>query len=184
MDKERRIRLSKLMSYVLRHNPWKFGLKPDEYGFVSIKDLIRAISRIYSWITEENVKEVIAEDEKGRFEIRRSKIRARYGHSYEVRINHEEDRSSKILYHGTAVRNLKRILQEGIKPMGRQFVHLSIDKENAIETAKRHDKNIVIFEIDAECLREKGYKIYVAGKFVRIAKYVPPDCIVKREMII
>ena len=54
MDKEKRVRLSKLMSYVLRHNPWKFGLKPDEYGFVSIEDLLKAISRIYSWVTEEN----------------------------------------------------------------------------------------------------------------------------------
>ena len=182
MDRKRRVRLSKLMSYILSHNPWKFDLKPDEYGFVFIEDLLKAISQVYSWVTEENIKEVIAGDEKERFEIRGDRIRARYGHSYEVEINHEEDRSSKILYHGTAARNLEKILREGIKPMRRQFVHLSTDRKIAVETARRHDENIVIFEIDAECLRKKGYKIYVAGKFVRIVKYVPPDCIVTKAM--
>ncbi len=61
--------------------------------------------------------------------------------------------------------------------MGRQFVHLSIDKKNAYETGRRHGKDVVIFIINANCLRKKGYKIYKAGKFVRLVKYVPSDCI-------
>ncbi|WP_373623567.1 RNA 2'-phosphotransferase [Lactobacillus helveticus] len=30
--------ISKKMSYCLRHNPAKYGLKLDEYGFVDLQD--------------------------------------------------------------------------------------------------------------------------------------------------
>ncbi len=183
MNEKQRIKLSKLMSFILRHEPYKFNIMPDKEGFVKMDELVDAIRNVYSWVREEHIKEVVSRDEKGRYEIKGDKIRALYGHSYKITIEYEEDLESKILYHGTTKQNLDKILKEGIKPMRRQYVHLSINKEDAYITGKRHGKEVVIFVIDANCLRKRGYKIFIAGKMVRLTEYVPPDCIKSWEFI-
>ena len=123
------------------------------------------------------MREIVSRDAKGRYEIRCDKIRARYGHSFPVSLNHEEDTESRVLYHGTPRRNLARIMREGLRPMRRQFVHLSTSRSEAIETGRRHGRNVVLLIIDAECLRKKGLRVYRAGKNVRIVERVPPECI-------
>ncbi|AEH24689.1 RNA 2'-phosphotransferase [Pyrococcus yayanosii] len=173
-----RVKVSKLMAYILRHSPWEFGLEPEEGGFVPILELVRALRKVYPDVTEELVREIVERDAKGRYEIRGDKIRARYGHSFEVRLNHEEDRESRVLYHGTPRRNLRSIMREGLKPMKRQFVHLTTSKSEALETGRRHGKDVVLLIIDADCLRKRGLRIYKAGKNVRIVEHVPPDCII------
>jgi len=172
-----RTRVSKLMAYILRHSPEEFGLKPDVEGFVPVKELVKALRTVYPDVTEEFVREIVAQDAKGRYEIRGNKIRARYGHSFPVSLNHEEDKESRVLYHGTPRKNLKSIMREGLKPMKRQFVHLSTSRSEAIETGRRHGRDVVLLIIDADCLRKKELKIYKAGKNVRIVKRVPPECI-------
>ncbi|WP_297438585.1 RNA 2'-phosphotransferase [Thermococcus sp.] len=172
-----RVRVSKLMAYILRHSPEEFGLKLDREGFIPLEELVNALRRVYPDVTEEFVREIVERDPKGRYEIRDGKIRARYGHSFEVRLNHGEDTETKILYHGTPKRNLGRIMEEGLKPMKRQFVHLTTSREEALETGRRHGRDVVLLVIDADCLRRKGLKVYKAGKNVRIVERVPPECI-------
>lgn len=172
-----RTRVSKLMAYILRHSPEEFGLKPDGEGFVPLDELLKALQAVYPDVTEEFVREIVERDAKGRYEIRDGKIRARYGHSFPVSLNHEADRESRVLYHGTPRRNLESIMHEGLKPMRRQFVHLSTSRSEAIETGRRHGRDVVLLIIDADCLRKKGLKIYKAGKNVRIVERVPPECI-------
>ena len=165
------------MAYILRHSPEEFGLRPDVEGFVPLDELVKALRTVYPDVTEDFVREIVERDAKGRYEIRGDKIRARYGHSFPVSLNHEEDRESKVLYHGTPRRNLERILREGLKPMKRQFVHLSTSRSEALETGRRYGRDVVLLIIDADCLRRKGLKVYKAGKNVRIVEKVPPECI-------
>ncbi|MDN5320511.1 MAG: putative 2-phosphotransferase [Thermococcaceae archaeon] len=176
-----RTKISKLMSYILRHAPWEFDVEVDEEGFASIEEVVRAVKKSYPWVKKEHILWIVENDPKGRFEIRGDKIRARYGHSFDVSLDHEEDVEVKVLYHGTPRRNLKNILREGIKSMKRKFVHLTTSKEEAYETGRRYGRDVVIIFVDAECLRKKGYKIYKAGKNVRIVKFVPPECIIFYE---
>ncbi|ASJ07802.1 RNA 2'-phosphotransferase [Thermococcus siculi] len=173
----KRTRVSKLMAYILRHAPEEFGLKPDVEGFVPLRKLVDALRTVYPDVTEEFVRRIVENDPKGRYEIRRDKIRARYGHSYPVSLNHEEDTESRFLYHGTPRRNLPSTLKEGLKPMKRQFVHLSTSRTEALETGRRHGRDVVLLIIDTDCLRRKDLKVYRAGKNVRIVERVPPECI-------
>ncbi|WP_148883396.1 RNA 2'-phosphotransferase [Thermococcus aciditolerans] len=166
------------MAYILRHSPEEFGLRPNVEGFVPLGELVRALRTVYPDVTEELVREIVERDAKGHYEIRGDKIRARYGHSFPVSLNHEEDTESRVLYHGTPRKNLERILREGLKPMKRQFVHLSTSKSEALETGRRHGRDVVLLLIDADCLRRKGLKVYKAGKNVRIVEKVPPECII------
>ncbi len=172
-----RVKVSRLMAYILRHSPEEFGLKPDVEGFVPLSELVRALRTVYPDVTEDFVWEIVERDSKGRYEIRDGKIRARYGHSFPVSLNHEEDTESRVLYHGTPRRNLARIMREGLRPMRRQFVHLSTSRSEALETGRRHGKDVVLLIINADCLRRKGLRVYKAGKNVRIVEKVPPECI-------
>ncbi len=61
--------------------------------------------------------------------------------------------------------------------MKRIAVHLTNSIEDAIDTAKRHGRNIVVLLIDTRCLYRKGYRVSKAGKSVYLVEYVPPDCI-------
>ena len=117
-------------------------------------------------------------DPKGRFEVRNGRIRARYGHTFPVMIDFEEDKEVRRLYHGTAVENLNSILKEGIKPMRRNYVHLSLTVDDALEVGRRHSSNVVVLEVDTECLRARGLKVYKASSRVYVTPYVPPECIV------
>ncbi len=173
-----RVKVSRLMAYILRHSPEEFRLRPDREGFVSLGELIRALRTVYPDVKEELVREIVVRDPKGRYEIRGGRIRARYGHSFEVSLDHEEDKESRFLYHGTPRRNLARIMREGLRPMKRRFVHLSTSREEAVETGRRHGRDVVLLIVDAECLRRKGLRVYKAGKNVRIVERVPPDCII------
>lgn len=122
--------ISKKMSYCLRHNPGKYGLKLDEYGFVDLQDFLNAMNRMHHFqpkLTEMKIREIIHSSDKKRFEIKNGKICALYGHSLPGIIKRREAVPPDILYHGTACRFLKNIEKEGLLPMGRQYVHLSAD---------------------------------------------------------
>lgn len=44
---QRSIYLSKKISYALRHNPQKYSLHLDEYGYTKISDLLQALNHIH-----------------------------------------------------------------------------------------------------------------------------------------
>ena len=53
-----------------------------------------------------------------------------------------------ILYHGTTHKALDAIMNDGLKPMGRQYVHLSGDTDTAIRGGRRRDNDPVILVVD------------------------------------
>ena len=183
LDSKRRVMLSRLMSGLLRHFPWEASLKLDGEGWVKIDELVKGIREKwrnreqYQWVTREHVIAIALLDPKGRFEVKDDMIRARYGHSIEVKVNYVEDKEVKILYHGTRADNIPNILREGLKPMKRLWVHLSPTPYDAYEVGKRHGGETVVLEIDVECLRKQGHRVYRAGKTVYVTDYVPPKCI-------
>ncbi len=187
LDSARRVALSKLMSFLLRHDPSAADLSMDPKGWVSIEDLAEGIkhrwrnAHLYKWVEKEHIIAIALLDPKGRFELRDNMIRARYGHSKNLRlhIDYPEDRSTRLLYHGTAREYLDSILRKGIEPMKRHFVHLSLSFTDACEVGRRHSQNAVVLLIDADCVRRNGIAILIASHRVRLARRVPPQCIIK-----
>jgi putative RNA 2'-phosphotransferase len=148
-------------------------INPIEYGIAA--DLERAGFRIDDAV----LKALVELDDKGRFELQNGKIRARYGHSIDVSISYPEDATSATLYHGTSQDFLPAILREGILPMKRRYVHLAVDVETACLNAARRPRPVVL-AVDAQCLRRRGYRVYVASHKIRLVQYVPPECIEKK----
>jgi len=71
MKQSVKTKLSKYMSYLLRHHPEKAGLSLDEEGFVGLDELVKTISSNprWNWIERDHIIEIVKEDKKGRFQI-------------------------------------------------------------------------------------------------------------------
>jgi putative RNA 2'-phosphotransferase len=124
-DSSKFIVLSKFMSLVLRHKPFNFGLNPDKHCFVGVEDFLFVLKNRYRDVQSSDIEAVVANCPKRRFEIKDQKIRARYGHSIDVKIEEVPIQPPEFLYHGTNPSREEIILREGLKPMSRRFVHLS-----------------------------------------------------------
>ncbi len=161
------------MAYLLRHDPKAGGLEMDEYGFVPLEQMLNALRRRWPELTEDDIREVVETCPKGRFEIREGKIRALYGHSLDVKVG-EPTTPPEILYHGTSRRAAQYIMREGLKPQGRQYVHLTTTLAEAEEVARRHDRRPVVIVVRAGKAHRAGVEFLKSGRMY-LVKYVPPE---------
>lgn len=175
------LRLSKTVAHALRHEPWEYGLEPDSQGWVPVEELLDALrSKREAWhdLTEDDLIEMIDSSEKKRFEISQSKIRAYYGHSLSEKIEKVAAIPPDILYHGTNQQALPVILKEGLKPMSRQYVHLSVDRETAQQVGSRHRQSeTVIISIQALEAHQQGIAFYKGHETIWLADFIPSDFI-------
>lgn len=170
------IRLSKTISFILRHNPWMFELELDDEGWVNLTTLIEALHRdSHRWrsVTQTDVETLIAQSDKQRFEIREGSIRALYGHSIATKLKKELGVPPDVLFHGTHQKALSVIMDDGLRPMGRQYVHLSVDTTMAEEVGKRKGGKLVILEVDAARAHQDGIMFYIGNEQVWLADFVP-----------
>lgn len=133
-------KVSKFISLLLRHKPWEVNLYVDEHGWANTAELCSKLD-----ISENVLKHIVDTDAKGRYEFNGdgTKIRARYGHSINVDVGLTEMVPPCVLYHGTSIKAAEQIEQEGIKPMSRQYVHLSKDYNEALGVGRRHGTPVV-----------------------------------------
>jgi len=174
-----RLRISKLLSLALRHDPSALGLRIDREGWADVDAVLKGLERAGFRIDAAVLKALVELDDKGRFELQNGKIRARYGHSIDVSISYPEDATSATLYHGTSQDFLPAILREGILPVKRRYVHLAVDVETACLNAARRPRPVVL-AVDTQCLRRRGYRVYIASHKIRLVQYVPPECVEKK----
>lgn len=180
----RRRRLSKYLSGALRHFPRDAGLTLDTAGWTALDELVDAVERRYDWAGDPEVRAVVATDPKGRFETcddaGATKIRAAYGHSVDVDLDHGHDSEADAadvpgtLYHGTAPKHLGAIREEGLEPMGRQFVHLSGSRESARTVGERHADDPVVLIVDVRGLTAAGFDVRKRGIDTYTVDRVPP----------
>lgn len=170
------VRLSKEVSYALRHAPWEYELELDERGFVPVAQLLAALNEGGGHgdeVVRADLEHIIETSDKKRFEIDGERIRALYGHSVPMRILKDRALPPDVLYHGTARRFLGSIMEEGLKPMGRQYVHLSVDVETALSVGARRDGRPALLRVDARAAAADGYAFYIGNQKVWLADEVP-----------
>lgn len=169
--------LSKFLSLVLRHEPQKLALTLGEEGFVPLAELLAAMQRTHRWerVTEAQVREVVAQSDKQRFEIIGENIRARYGHSVEESITYPEVEPPEILYHGTSPGAIIAIPREGLRPMKRQYVHLSTYVAQAEMVGRRHSPKPIVLSVYAKQAYEAGVRFYQPEPRLFLSTEIPPD---------
>lgn len=168
------IRISKFLSYVLRHRPDEIGLTLDAEGWVSGDELIAKAAASGKPLTRETLDRVVATNDKKRFtfSVDGQRIRAAQGHSVEVALGLTPIAPPDVLYHGTATRFLESILAEGLKPGRRQQVHLSAEMATAVKVGQRHGKPAVL-TVDAKSMYAGDFAFYQADNGVWLTDHVP-----------
>ncbi|WP_432156533.1 RNA 2'-phosphotransferase [Streptomyces sp. bgisy153] len=173
MDERRTVRVSKYLSKHLRHQPEQIGLTLDEGGWVEIGLLIAAAGAHGFRFTREELDQVVAANDKQRFAVDGTRIRASQGHSVAVDLGLAPATPPAYLYHGTVARSLDAIRAEGLRPMNRHDVHLSADRETATRVGARRGRPLVL-AVDAGAMHRDGHVFHVSANGVWLTKAVPP----------
>jgi putative RNA 2'-phosphotransferase len=165
---------SKLISYWLRHHPEDGNLAIDDFAWVTIDHLLKALAIKGQVFTFAEIEELSKSFDKVRWEFSddHTRIRATHGHSIEVILDEKAVDPPAVLYHGTSLNKVEAIMQGGLLTMQRQLVHLSSDKEIAISVGKRHGKPVLI-EIDAASLSKDGWIFYKTSDNVWLTTSIP-----------
>lgn len=100
MDKKQEQKISKTLSYLLRHNPKQFNVKLDREGFALISSVIKGLKLQYKEFNKDDLIFIVENDSKGRYEIKGDYIRALYGHSIKKEIEKIPSKPPSILYLG------------------------------------------------------------------------------------
>ncbi len=167
-------RLSRFLSFLLRHRPTDYPLAFDRHGFVPLEQVLEVVQERYDDATEQDVLTVIAGGEKKRFELCDDKVRATYGHSFPVDLGLEPAEPPLELYYGAARDLAQSILRDGLKPRDRRYVHLSASLEEAEAVGRRRDPTPAVIVVDTRAARQANIAFYPSGPLF-LAENVPPQ---------
>jgi putative RNA 2'-phosphotransferase len=168
--------ISKLISYWLRHAPHEAGLAIDDFGWTNVENVLAALKEKNLFLSLTELEALNKGFDKVRWEIREGRIRATHGHSIPVLMDTAPTAPPEFLYHGTALKQVRQILGNGLKPMSRQFVHLAADIETAVRVGERHGLPLV-FTIGADELHRAGQKFYKVNDQTWLTGPVAPSAL-------
>ncbi|XP_029470614.1 tRNA 2'-phosphotransferase 1 isoform X2 [Rhinatrema bivittatum] len=150
------VRLSKALSYALRHGAATLGLQMGTDGFLYLDELLHHPQ--FRSYTQKDVLHVVETNSKQRFTLQphpidgRLQIRANQGHSIQVRdleLVPIEDgpECPTTAVHGTYLRHWPSIRARGLCRMSRTHIHLApgLPAEHEVISGMRKDCNLAIF---------------------------------------
>lgn len=176
LSQSRLVKISKYLSYHLRHRPDELELTLEQGGWVQVDQLLAACSQHDFSLSYGELQEVVQKNDKQRFSFDETgqRIRANQGHSTTVDLQLDSVSPPEILYHGTSAKAVASILKMGLSKMARHHVHLTPNLKLAKEVGQRYGKPIV-FQIDARAMEEVGYNFYCSENGVWLVDHVPPQ---------
>lgn len=169
------IRLSRTMTYALRHNPDEFGITLDEDGYTDLIALYNGLKTkdYLSHLKLYHIVYVVEEDLKKRFDALDGMIRARYGHTVPCRILKKPTAPHIFLYHTTNALNKDNIKFDGLLPMQRQYVHLTSEIGDAQNRGIKNYADYSIIKVSSLEAHRAGHNFYQEAANVWLADSVP-----------
>lgn len=172
--------LGKTIAHAIRHEPHVYELDIDAQGWTSIDALLDALrcKRHWSKLSRAHLQWLVDHQSKRRYEMDETRFRALYGHSIEGKLLKIPSPPPTHLFHGTPPDVAVLILKDGMRPMSRQYIHLSTDIPTAREVGLRKCKAPAMIRIDALKAHEAGHLFYEGNELVWLADYIPPEFMV------
>ncbi|KAI7742053.1 hypothetical protein M8C21_030059 [Ambrosia artemisiifolia] len=176
--------LGRLLTRILRHMASQLNLNMRSDGYVNVQDLLRLNLKTFANVpisshTVDDIKEAVRRDNKQRFSLLEENgellIRANQGHTVTLvetesllkPILSAEEFPGSVCVHGTYRKNLKSIMEGGLKRMQRLHVHFAcgLPTDGEVISGMRRDVNILIF-LDIKKALEGGMKLYISDNNV------------------
>ena len=160
-------RLSKSLSWLLRHGIVQENMNMDDVGYVLIDDILG--KEQFKDFTRNHIIQVVQNNDKQRFDIRNNThIRARQGHSEEVGRLLDDDKMLPqvteplpVVIHDTNRKAIKLIKESGLKSMNRKHIHFA--------AIPRKTSKVLIY-LDMEQAMLDGIKFYRSDNDVILCK--------------
>ncbi len=176
MDDATRSVVGRLLSRWLRHRPDEANLALSPEGWALVADVRAALAQRGYILADTDIEQIVRTDPKDRFELEEGRrIRARYGHTVSVEAGMYPGMPPATLYCGVDTRRLPRVLQVGLKPSKRAYLHLAVSRRAAIQAATRRGRVPGVVAVAAHEAWAGGVRFYPRGKSVWLSDPVPPQ---------
>lgn len=178
LDDENAGRLSRFLALVLRHRAHQFELPVSDEGFVPIAELLEFMhdrQRSLDWVEESHLHQLAERGERKRFEVRDGAIRATYGHSFNRPIRYEPVDPPEELFYGYPKSKLPQLRQTGLKPHGRAYVHLSLDRDEALEVGLHSAPDATVITVRAKEAAKQGTAFHNPAEGLFLVEQVRPE---------
>jgi putative RNA 2'-phosphotransferase len=175
-------RISKRLSYWLRHAPEAGGLQLDGGGWALTERILEALRKSKLPTSMASLEVLVASSDKQRFELSEdgTRIRARQGHSVKVDGDWPVTAPPPCLFHGTTDRFLPSIMRQGLLRGGRHHVHLSSTIEAAEAVGARRGRPVVL-SVAALSMAQAGFTFRLSSNGVWLTDGVPPTYLRKLQ---
>jgi putative RNA 2'-phosphotransferase len=172
LDEAKTEQLGRLVAGALRHFPDDLGLAMDSRGWVDLSKLGEVIHSRHRWADRGLVIALALSDPKRRYEISNDRIRARYGHSINVSLDHPENRLP-LLYYGASEEEADRILEIGLKSASQRYVHLSTSPEKAWHVGTFRTANPKVIQVNAGEAQRSGVRMMTVNEDIVLSDTIP-----------
>ncbi|KAJ1952526.1 tRNA 2'-phosphotransferase [Dipsacomyces acuminosporus] len=163
------VKLSKFLSYVLRHGATKEGLELREDGSILLSELMK--HRKLQSTTFAQIRHVVDTNDKKRYtlfqEANEWYIRATQGHSIKIRepplAKLTKETMPKEIIHGTSKSKIQLIQETGLSRMDRTHIHFATGLANDEKVISGMRKNSSAFiYIDIEKALSDGIEFFIS----------------------
>lgn len=131
--------------------------------------------RNLTWVTQEDVDKLLAEQERKRFELVDGNIRATYGHSFRKPILYKSIEPPARLFIGLPRPAANDARVSGLGPTGRQYVHLSANSEEALKLGHIHDPGAILVTVRADDAAANGIQFHEPAEGLFLVARIPAE---------
>lgn len=181
------VRLSKKLSYILRHGAEKLNVPITSSGYIKVCDLLAL--RDFKGISEADIKRIVENNDKQRFSLDtidgELMIRASQGHTMS---SVQDDELLKRVYsaplciHGTYLRYWDSIYKNGLNRMKRNHIHFACEEINSDQVISGMRTNVEIkIYLDFDLAIKDGIPFYMSKNNVILSPGVGEDGIISRK---
>jgi 2'-phosphotransferase len=182
-------KLSKQLSWLLRHGLLEKGIPYGPDGYVSLSEIMK----IFPHFTRASVEEIVTQDGKQRFSLiereGESFVRANQGHSRGVGANldsrqiYTEITEAGPCFHGTKHEHVGPILATGLNKMRRTHIHFVPEiNQDGVTSGFRGNSDVVVW-INMETAMVAGIEFFRSANGVILSSgidgVIPPEFITK-----
>ena len=164
--------LSRFLIYILAHRPDEFGLIPDSMGFISFKELLRAIHEEPGWgyVREDHIREVLIGKDRALFEWEADRLRS-VEKRWQLDLHTPSESAPKILF--IAIRRKAHIpvMEKGL--LSDRPLVLSPVREMALRIGRRRDQKPILLEVMTGPALQQGVSFHAFGDLY-LVKEIPP----------
>ncbi|KAJ7044155.1 KptA family-domain-containing protein [Mycena alexandri] len=173
------VRVSKTLSWILRHGAKSEGLTMRPDGCVKVTDLLA--NPKLSTLNLEALQEIVKADTKQRYDLKFDDgiwwIKANQGHSIKTvklelaPILAVSDIPSGVAVHGTTKEAWELICKQGLSKMKRNHIHLAqgVAGDNSVRSGMRKASPVLIF-IDVQRAIDAGLKFFLSDNGVVLSE--------------